>query len=417
MTNSNASSTFCILPFLHAFTSAKGDLRACCVSEDFGNKLQNSDGKELIMSDAIETSDILNNQVLVDMRKLMLDGKRPKACLRCFQTEDGGSVSHRQRENQNLSQFIEKALQNCNEEGVLSSPELRSLDLRVGNTCNLSCIMCSPEYTKKLAKNWNDLSLEKIEESELDNFKKNNWFKNPELQMNLAKMSKDVVQINFGGGEPLYDPEVGRFLEIFSSIAKAKNVSLTFNTNITVVPDWAYKIFPKFKDVSLFCSIDGIGRVNEIIRQGSSWTQIEENLQTLENDFEKLNLKAVHFNATIQNLNISNIGEMISYFKKFRKLNNVPLFTNLYHPRYLSTQTLPKKYKEKVSLELEKLIKESAQLSEENIKNIYECLNYMNAIYSMKGHLLSMKYFKNLEKTYNFSLTEIIPDFDRYDVG
>ena len=74
------------------------------------------------------------------LREQMKAGNRPEGCTRCWQEEDSGKKSLRQRYAQH------KKLGTVD----LENPKIEWLELAISNDCNLMCRMCDSKYSHKL---------------------------------------------------------------------------------------------------------------------------------------------------------------------------------------------------------------------------------------------------------------------------
>ena len=93
------SKTFCALPFVHLATHPHGGVTLCCVS-DFTNAMNSSknyDGKLVQYLNLNENSinEVLNSDYFKEVRQQMLLGKKPEACMRCYNEESAGLQSKR----------------------------------------------------------------------------------------------------------------------------------------------------------------------------------------------------------------------------------------------------------------------------------------------------------------------------------
>ena len=79
------SKTFCMHPFTGLATREDGAIQVCCRSHPIGN-IQDSTLEE-----------IWNNDAMRLVRKQVLCGERPEVCKPCFDLEDQGVESLRQR--------------------------------------------------------------------------------------------------------------------------------------------------------------------------------------------------------------------------------------------------------------------------------------------------------------------------------
>jgi hypothetical protein len=174
------SPTFCALPWIHLATRPNGDARLCCVTNASGahtgdhtvglvkkeNGVPANFGKDTPLS-------AINNQYMRDVRLTMLDGKIPASCTKCFEEEDNGVVSKRLWELYSWDKDgldFNELIDNTQVDGTIP-PVLRYLDLRLGHTCNLKCVMCSPhdssrwlqDYEKLMGKTKSNIVIKQIE--------------------------------------------------------------------------------------------------------------------------------------------------------------------------------------------------------------------------------------------------------------
>lgn len=140
------SKTFCVLPWMHLATSASGNLRVCCNSTPGKNFITKSNGTPYkIYKDDLKEA--WNSEVYTTIRKQLLNDERPEMCQRCFREEDAGVSSARQAWNKKWQKDIEYT------EDV--SFDVKYVDLRLGNLCNLKCRMCNPYASNMWVKEWN----------------------------------------------------------------------------------------------------------------------------------------------------------------------------------------------------------------------------------------------------------------------
>lgn len=404
---SNFSKTFCVLPWMHSFINTSGEYQICCSSDSFDNKIRKSDGRELTINNNVTENEVLNSETLISVRKAMLEGQWPEACTRCKNTEEGGGCSPRQKENAHFEKLHQELIDNTNTLGVLVNPKILSLDYRLGNSCNLSCAMCSPHYSKSLITNWNKISLDKINEQDLSKLKHSNWENTAEIVEKFSRISNELIHLHFAGGEPFVNNQVENLLKVAINNKISENIELSFNTNLTRIPSWTNEVFNKFKSVNLYCSIDAIGGLGEYIRRGSNWTDIDKNLKYIDLNFSKLNLKECIVNVTVQAQNIYKIDEIFDYLKQFQNISKSPYLTNLYYPSYLSTQILDKKVKELVEIKLG-TIKGNSEVN----KNIAEIISFMNSGFSFGENMKFYKFTKRLDSFSKNKLFELVPELN-----
>lgn len=360
------SSTFCILPWIHVATRPNGDARLCCGSNasqatkgilDAGlvkkeNGVPANFGNESLQS-------AWNNSYMKSVRHTMLNENIPESCSKCFEEEDNGIVSKRiwetyywHNENINLRQLVE----DTESDGTVPST-IRYLDLRLGHTCNLKCVMCSPhdssrwvqDHAQLVKKTKSHIVLNQIDWNK-ETFN-NYWYEKPELWQEIFEQIPNIRQLYFAGGEPLMIKEHKRFLEEIIRRGYSRDITVRYNSNGVLVDDNIIDIWSKFKEVRFAFSIDALEQRNHYIRYPVDWEETESALEKLDNTPN--NIK-VGIACAVQIFNIKHIIDFAKWKiqKKFKKINNFEVFGiqagggilnmhMLYIPTFLSARILP----------------------------------------------------------------------------
>ena len=136
------------------------------------------------------------------------------------------------------------------------------------------------------------------------------------------------------------------FLKQVTDDGSSKNIRLKITTNLTNLQERLLEYLPQFKKVTLDCSIDGVGKVQEYIRNPSDWETIDRNM----NRILELNSNTILLNIStvVQVYNSFDLGNLVDwYIEKLTQntsgLNNVQLMLNkLYDPNYLSMYLINK---------------------------------------------------------------------------
>ena len=77
----------------------------------------------------------------------MLNGEElPSTCTRCKRFEDVGNDSYRHYGRRHFGQFID-AIDNTNEDGSLKKLDLKFLNVRFSNHCNMACLTCNAQWS------------------------------------------------------------------------------------------------------------------------------------------------------------------------------------------------------------------------------------------------------------------------------
>jgi len=369
------SPSFCVLPWIHLATRPNGDMRICCVANASGadsgdytvGLVKMEDGKPANFGHDLPT-EAFNNDYMKSVRKTMLAGEVPASCLKCYKEEEEGIASKRIWETGtwHLQEKIDiqELIRETEEDGTVPY-KLQYLDLRLGHTCNLKCIMCSPHDSsmwvpehKKVFPIFKSELIKKQMDWDIDEFN-NKWHENPKFWEQVFDQIPNIKQLYFAGGEPLLIKEHKMFLLEIIKRGYADKISLRYNTNGILVNDEIIEIWEQFKKVKVGVSLDGIGDRVHYIRYPTDWSQVEENLWRLEQTSDKIQPNIAF---AVQILNIKHVPEFIKWKVRsgFKKLN---FDTNaagqvaggglvgvhlLWIPTWLSLRVLPKEDKAEV---------------------------------------------------------------------
>ena len=143
------SETFCVLPWIHLGTCADGRVRQCCIAKNFINEEGNDHN---LFHTPVE--EIWNSNYMKKLRLDLLAGEKPKSCQTCWDKEENKSDSgFRVFQNETWSERVNipEIVQSMKEDGTMDSIPIH-WDLRLGNKCNLKCVMCSPDVSSLWAK-------------------------------------------------------------------------------------------------------------------------------------------------------------------------------------------------------------------------------------------------------------------------
>lgn len=377
------SKTFCILPWTHIATYTDGSALLCCVSGSEHNLNLNK----------MSLQEVWNSDHFKSARKNMLQGLPVKNCAACYKEEQVGIHSHRQIENHIWKnklgdEYIDELVASTNEDGSLDRDWI-TLDLRLGNTCNLQCVMCRPIDSSKWVKHATILKQELTTEAKwdwkhkVDNYSTNNfeWYKDDKFLEDFYSSATDIKHIIFGGGEPLYIKEHKEILTRLVESGASKNIDLRYHTNGTIYDKEVVELWTKFKYVDIMISIDGGKEINDYIRYPADWDTIERNLHLYDNTPANIDIKIL---CTVQALNIYYLPEFADWllmqnYKKISKprLDGIFHTGTLHYPQYLCTKVLPKHTKAKVA---EKIYRYAEQHTDNPaIQRLKKMIDFMNS--------------------------------------
>ena len=190
----------------------------------------------------------------------MSEGHRPTGCQRCWEEEDSGKkISLRQSHNRRWQELTPNAWD--------GSPQITFLEIGLSNLCNLKCRMCDSRYSSKWAGDEKSL-LGKSHNPD------------PPRKFPVDKLRASFSQlrhIKFTGGEPLLIPEHQQILQELVDCGNSETIGVNYSTNVTVLPKPdLIEVWKKFGRIELALSVDGIGAVNDYVRNPSKWAQVQK---------------------------------------------------------------------------------------------------------------------------------------------
>jgi sulfatase maturation enzyme AslB (radical SAM superfamily) len=151
-------------------------------------------------------SEIINCDNYRAIRLDMLAGKVPTACEGCHQVEQAGGRSKRQLEtNRNLDHAALTA-----DDGAIKS-DLRHIELRLGNFCNLKCRSCNADSSTSWIQDYYKLK-DTVKLASGYHWIKSNpefsfdWVDDESFYDQLTELAPNLEQIHISGGEPFLVP-------------------------------------------------------------------------------------------------------------------------------------------------------------------------------------------------------------------
>jgi MoaA/NifB/PqqE/SkfB family radical SAM enzyme len=418
----STSKTFCMHPFTGLATREDGAVKVCCRSQPVG----------WIQEQSME--DIWNGTAMREVRRQVLCGDRPEVCKPCFDLENQGVESLRQRHINGVIpeariNLYPNALDSLRDDYTMPF-EFPTMEIKINNLCNLKCRMCNPLDSTS----WQDWDQVKPFYEKENNYlvptvaklvrkpgqyigpfdDTENWWNS------FEKLLPHFKRVEFAGGEPLMDPQHYKILDMLKPYGK--NIEIKYATNGTTLGiskgRTIHDYWPHFRSVAVNVSLDGIHDVYNYIRGNGNFSQVEANIK----EIQKIpNVSRVVGAFTAQAGNILQIAECIDYF--INKMNIVFYSHRVSYPNCLSAQVLPQDLKDEAIRRLQAI--ESRLFTFENIKNnlllekvtrqqIKDNINYLQA--KDQFHLWQdfLEFNRQLDATRNQNLLDTVPEFKPY---
>jgi len=365
------SDTFCPLPWIHLATRPNGEVRVCCTANASGAGTIDEKEAGLVTRDGINMNlvtntldEIWNSDYMKTIRLQMINGKIPTSCTKCFDEESNGIVSKRQWESMIWKDRIniDQVVANTTEDGSLPL-SIPYFDLRLGNTCQLKCVMCSPHDSSAWVSEWKlqypkyktiELKTDQRWDSDFDY----SWYKKSSFLDSMRSQADNIKELYFAGGEPLLIPEHYKILEFMVDTGASKSCILRYNSNGLELSERLFELWKHFKEVKFNFSVDDIEHRNDYIRYPSKWNDVVANLKRMDDTPDNI---TVNIACAVQLLNVLYLPELVEWKESmnFKKINMPPYGAGLigthlvYLPSYLNVRVLPNDLKLEVKDRIE----------------------------------------------------------------
>ncbi len=301
--------------------------------------LTQSDGTPLSVHEQ-SLDEIWNSKQLRQIRHDLLEGKRVAFCEVCYQHEEAGHASPRTTSNQswsdgwlNAERWDLAQLDAHSTAQAHRMPAPGSLELNLGNLCNLKCRMCHPGSSSRIARDPIQRQWSCVEEKD-PRAREPSWWQIDAITRDLLRHPEQLRVLYLLGGEPLLIKEVGDFLKQLIHAGVAHRVGLVLSTNGTTTHAPWLKLLAAFESVTLSVSVDGFGPYYEYIRYPGRWAALVRNLAVL----RQLPRTTLAAHVTLQVYNALHIVDLFRFLDDI----NIPFTVfSLHLPEYLCTSVLP----------------------------------------------------------------------------
>ena len=347
--------TFCPMPFCHVNVKQEGKVSACWRYPDRIGDYTNESIVEIWNGDKIKT-----------LRKQLLNGERPEGCRSCWDMEDSGVKSTRQQTTEDYKKIVdfETVTTVISDDYSMPLGNLKSVEVRFDNICNLMCRHCSPDYSSvwEVAVKRDEVLNKKM--IELGTFRKQEEHVklNDRIIDEIGSLSDNLIEVMLAGGEPLYHNKHYKFIE--SLLPNANKIMLSYNSNLTTLE---YKgknildLWKNFRRVLLRVSIDGDRDCYQYVRVHNDLDKVEANIARV---IELPNTK-VSATCTTSLLNITRLTSIVEYFLSLGTYFHTSI---VQYPRALNPKLLPQELKDKVTVEWKEWIKDIDNNIAKNVK-------------------------------------------------
>ncbi|MNS78412.1 molybdenum cofactor biosynthesis protein A [compost metagenome] len=327
----------------------------------------------------------MNSEFFQEIRRRALAGVKNSQCQKCYLEEEHGLKSER------LTGLADYPAELTSTETSIS--KIRHFEVFIGRTCNLKCHSCHPQLSTKWEEDYRvaQWPWEKPEHLEID-------------YSGIMANMRDLEQIKIIGGEPALSKKTIGILNSLPPEVR-KNVTVEISTNGThLFSAEVLETLATYKTVLFNISIDGYGKLNEIIRYPSDWTSLEKNVDHYLQWSLKNSQIVPILHCTVSALNVFSLRQLEDWWQS--KLSELSAkkpksrYALLTQPERLYIGNLPPSLKEKALQNLPSITKldhiRSLLTSEE--QNDSDLFNQM------------LQYCSDLDRIRGTRLKDVVPE-------
>ena len=401
---------FCVLPWVHFHAWPDKRVMPCCVAD----------------SD-LPTSEIRNDESIIqmmntdkynDLRKKMMRDEAVPECKRCYDLETMGEWTMRQSHNRRKGlDYVDYIADVTNDDGSLKEFQMKYMDIRFSNICNMKCRSCGPSCSSL----WSQEFLEQRGKEVFEEyFPKSNGKIVINNNDDMTLMSKlkpyldDVTEVYFAGGEIIITQEHYECLDYWIENDLTDQVELTYTTNFSTLK---YKkninlieYWKKFPQLKIWASLDAHGEVAECIRSGTDWEKVVRNIREVK---EQVPHAQFQITPTISIWNIFDFPDFWDYMvdNDFIDVDfSAPRFNLATNPWYANVMILPHSVKRRLA-ELYRVYQERHK-DNVDIYNGFKMIIYNLTVgEENKGGILEFKKFNDeLDEYRDEKFEDIVPE-------
>jgi len=372
--------SFCSEPWSQLEISSNGDFSICCLAnydETFGMARDEDDQVMNVMTHDFDEA--LNSKTHKDHRLQLSRNEKPLRCRNCYESEEAtkGTVSSRygkQLRERGISKRVRVAIGTAQRtkgyvvpseahkymapDGTTTS-RVVNLHIRFGNLCNMRCVMCSPQHSSMWYDDWiafdyydgepifklgkyKTFYLLPNEQGKTDIANSEKWWQTQVWRDKFEAIIPRLRHIYFTGGEPFVVPELEQTLDKLIEADTAKEMTLRFDTNLTIINKRLLDKLTKFKQVFLCISVDDTEERYTLIRNPGNWQRFIKNLELVK---EYPGLEIEYLSSCVGIQSPYAIVRVVELCEKYQIKSN---FRFLEGPKWLDLRYLPRGAKEEI---------------------------------------------------------------------
>ena len=282
--------SFCPAPWVSLYAEPSGKVDNCCVAKNNIGTLKSP------------IEQVLTGQKNIKIQRDMLNNVEVPGCRWCKTSPENLQ--------QNLLNMYPDHADPLYQSGKF---QLKYLDARWSNTCNLACVYCTPGLSSLWAQELNQVvKIEKESKNNLLDYVVNNV--------------ESLTQVYLAGGEPLLMKENEILIE--EIVNRNPNCRILVNTNLLNVDTKLYHRLVALPNVQWLVSFEDMEDRYEYIRYPGKWSQFKTNLLEL---LKTVGPEKIGFNMVYMNLNYLTFWDTVDWAENQGLLTNkmnIALYNN-----------------------------------------------------------------------------------------
>ena len=400
------SESFCMLPWMHLHAYPDGRAYPCCFAfdpYDVGNLNKNS------------LKEVFNGDKMKEMRIRMLNNKKSRECLKCYDQEKSGFFSLRLSSNKHFGHNI--GLVDSTQPDGTADFVMKYWDIRFSNLCNMACRSCGTWFSSNWYEDHKKLTGSPPPHAKIMRVGRHT----DDLWEQMLESFDHAEQFYFAGGEPIIMEEHYRILKELDK-RKMYHVRLIYNTNFsrTKFKDIdVFELWNKFDSVAVGASLDAEGDRAELMRKGTVWKETVANRKRMMEVCPQVDF---YISSTVGLVNSLHITDFHRSWVEQGLIKPQDFnFNLLQHPIWQRMDILPPEFKEQVKEKYKQHIdwlKAQDHLTRAT-KGYESALNWMFKTDNQKHLDLFFANTRKYDKIRNENTLDVFPEwkdlFDKYD--
>lgn len=336
---------FCIAPWVNLHIQTHGAIKPCC-----GGGRSSGDGNFGYAQDRNWNYINGTSTPLSGFKHSLLNNEKVPYCDGCHEKAWYSEFLHQDLSVEHIDDFL-----------------FKSVDLRWGTTCQLSCLYCGSSSSSTWQRLESKQKVIPIEKSR----SYDGVF--DQLFAFLENNHSHLVRVSLLGGEPLLLKENHRLLDMLPDSA---HVEIFTNLNMDLERNPLYQKLIERDDVNWYVSMENVQDKFEFVRRGADWATQFSNIKKLQADTKDSPGHHISLQSQFCVYSALNLQELYDCFAPLGIHIN---WAVLEGPEVLNFMKYPRLLKEQCLIDIDRIIEQQTVETTLSLKEVKEnLLNYLD---------------------------------------